>query len=555
MAAPIVLAIWVAALLPATAEAEQRPNVLLLMAEDLSPRIGAFGDAVAHTPNLDRLAEQGVRYTRAFTTSGVCAPSRAALMLGAHQISFGAQHMRTSGRDYLAVPPPGMKAFPELLRAGGYYTYTTSKLDYQFSGPLPTKGSGPFTIWDAAGLSGPDRDWRNRRDGQPFFGFVNFGVTHESGVFAPFGHWPHSTTHFVMQLARLFTAGPRPEDLPKTDPRKIVPEPYYPDTPTVRADIARHYDNIAAMDHQVGAVLAELEADGLADETIVIWTTDHGDGLPRAKRELYDSGIRVPMIVRWPERFRPPGAVPGSADDRLVSFVDLAPAILALAGLDAPESMQGVDFAAGGPAREAVFASRDRIDEVEDRQRAARDRRFKYILSQRPEREGGHPLEFRDNLAMMREMRGLLREGKLDAAQRRWFEPPGRERLFDLHADPHELRNVASDPAYRADLRRMRSLLAAWSERVPDWSGESEDAMRERLWPGAEQPLTSAPSFESGPEGLAIRSPTEGASIGYRIDDGDWRLYTAPVVVAEGAGVSAKAVRYGWRESEEARWP
>ena len=181
--------------------AQPRPNILLLMAEDMSSRVGAFGDAVAVTPNIDALAAQGVRYTHTFTTAGVCAPSRAAHILGRHQISTGGQHMRTGSRPagkYYAVPPPAVKAYPELLRAAGYYTYTDQKLDYQFAGVFP--GSGPFTIWSDEGQAAPD--WRGRAPGQPFFGFRNFMVTHESGVFSPLGSMPNSVTHFIMQVMR-----------------------------------------------------------------------------------------------------------------------------------------------------------------------------------------------------------------------------------------------------------------------------------------------------------------------------------------------------------------
>nr|MDJ0869567.1 sulfatase-like hydrolase/transferase [Myxococcota bacterium] len=285
----------------ASAESAHPPNLLLLVAEDLGPRIGAFGDPVARTPNLDRLAAEGVRYPNTFATAGVCAPARAALITGVHQISIGAQHMRASSRPaggYQSVPPPEVKAFPELLRAAGYHTFVTAKLDYQFSG-IRT-GSGPFTIWDAEDDAAL---WAGREAGQPFFGMLNFLETHESGLFLPLGHWPHSGMHLLVQLYRTWLFGLSGEDDP-TPPEAVAVPPWLPDTPAVRADLARHYDNVRRMDAAVGAILARLEADGLADSTVVIWMTDHGDGLPRAKRELFDSGLRVPMIVRWPERLR-----------------------------------------------------------------------------------------------------------------------------------------------------------------------------------------------------------------------------------------------------------
>jgi len=535
------------------ARAADRPNILLLMAEDMSPRVGAFGDSVAVTPNLDALAAEGVRYTQTFTTAGVCAPSRAAHILGMYQISTGTQHMRASSRPaggYRSVPPDGVKAYPELLRAAGYYTYTDDKLDYQFSGPLA--GSGPTTLWDEEGAEATA--WRDRRAGQPFFGFVNFLVTHESGVFRPLGSMPHSPIHLAMQLLRWWQLdGPVPD---RVAPADVTLPPYYPDTPLVRADVARHYNNIAYMDAQVGAILRQLDADGLAESTVVIWTTDHGDGLPRAKRELYDSGIEVPMIIRWPETYRPAGVEPGQVDSRLISFVDLAPTILELAGVTVPDYMQGRDFAAANASpRDYVYAARDRIDEIVDRQRAVRDQRFKYVRSWYPRQAGGDDLSFRDNLDMARQMRAMYEAGELNAVQRLWYEAPGEERLFDLASDPHEVHDVSRDPAYRAELRRMRAAMDSWLERVEDWSEDSEDDMVARFEPGGRQPTTPPPTLAKVAGELVITPAEPGHSLEYRVNEGPWHLYVAPLATAATDTVKARAVRYGWKESEIVSYP
>lgn len=524
-----------------------RPNILILMAEDMSDRVGAFGDEVAVTPHIDQLARQGVRYPNTFTAAGVCAPSRAAHIMGMHQISFGGQHMRSSNGPtggYKAVPPPQVKAYPELLRAGGYYTWTDIKLDYQISGL--TYGSGPFTIWD---LDGDDEEgWRKRQPGQPFFGLVNFNVTHESGVFTPLGHWPNSFTHLFMQLIRAVTLPTTPEDEPVTPSQVQVP-PYYPDTETVRADMARHYNNIAVMDQQVGDILAQLEADGLADSTIVIWTSDHGDGLPRAKRDLFDLGIKVPMVIRWPEAYRPKGVAKNGIDTRLVSFVDFAPTILRLAGVTRPAFLQGRDFVEGEP-RKYIYASRDRIDEVPDRQRAVRDKRYKYIRSWHPEQPGGHRLAYRDNMDMMQELWVLLEAGELNAQQSQWFEAPGEERLFDVLEDPFELNNLAANPTHRNTLDRMRAALSHWLSEVEDWSDQSEAEMYARFQPDGKLLVTAAPEVALATGQLRLSSASAGASMGYRINGGEWRLYTGSVDIPAGTEIEAKAVRYGWEESE-----
>ena len=525
-----------------------QPNIVLIVAEDLSARIGAFGDPVARTPNIDRLAREGVRFPNTFTTAGVCAPSRAALITGWHQISIGGQHMRTSTRPaggYMAVPPPDVKAFPEQLRAAGYYTLVDQKLDYQFSGVLT--GSGPFTIWDAQGL---DETWQNRPEKTPFFAMFNLGETHESGIFQPLGSWPHSGLHLLMQLVRAWQYG-LDDGEGATDPAAVPLPPYYPDTSTVRADLARHYNNVARMDAHVGEILARLEADGLAASTIVVFTTDHGDGLPRAKRELYDAGIRVPMIVRWPESLRPPGLGPGTLDDRLVSFVDLAPTFLEWAGAPVPAELPGRSLSSlRAEPRRYVYASRDRIDEVQDRQRALRDERFKYIRSFHPDQPGGHRLGFRDNIEMMRELWALKAAGQLDALQLRWFEPPGAERLFDIRADPHELHDLSRDPAYAAELSRMRAALDEWLAGLEDWSDRSEDEMVAGFQPEGEQLVTASPVLAVERSRIVATCATEGASIGYRVGDGPWRLYRAPIEATTGARVTAKAVRYGYSESE-----
>lgn len=525
-----------------SAAASERPNILLLVAEDLSPRIGAFGDAVAQTPNIDRLATEGVRFTNTFTTAGVCAPSRAALITGQYQFSFGAQHMRTwngpAGR-YFAQPERGVRAFPELMRAAGYFTFTDTKLDYQFS--EVRAGTGPFTIWDRDGVTW--QAWHDRTPGQPFFGFINFIQTHESGVMR-MDVQPYSPSHAGSQQLRR-TANLIAETV--TDPAQVILPPYYPDLPALRADLARHYDNIRRMDEQVGAVITALEADGLADSTIVIWTTDHGDGLPRSKREVLDSGLHVPMIVHLPESFRagtPYEFIVGSEDARLVSFVDLAPTILELAGIERPDYLHGESFLDGN--RTHILAGRDRIDEVDDYQRAVRDKQYKYIRSWRPDVPGGHPLNYRDNLDGVRAWRAAYQSGALSSTTGRWFEPVGEEQLYDIEADPFELTNLAASAAHRPTLERLRGLLAAELERFGDTSAISEEELRSRYVSDGSVPVTPAPTFGVG-ETITLMSAVDG-SIGYRrIGDTHWQIYASPLPRGD---YEVKAVRYGWRESD-----
>jgi N-sulfoglucosamine sulfohydrolase len=565
--APIVAALLLATLLCGAvsrlaAQATTRPNILWISNEDMSPRLGAYGDPVARTPTLDALAKQSVRFTNAFTTAPVCAPSRAAIITGMYQPAIGAQHMRTTESTfaelpgpYLAVPPFYVKAFPEYLRAAGYYTTNNYKTDYQFGEPA--------TVWDEVGTTA---HWRNRPDkSQPFFSVFNLMITHESQLFG--------------QANR---AKPR-----VTDPARVQVPPYYPDTPAVREEIARFYDRIADMDGQVGQILKQLDEDGLADNPIVFYWSDHGDAFPRSKRSLYDSGLKVPLMIRWPGRLNP--AFPaGSVNDQLVSFVDLAPTVLALAGVDIPAHMQGRVLVGpkAQPEPQYVFAARDRMDMEYDMIRGARDRQYLYVRNFQPELPYVGLVQYRNQSLIMQELLRLQAEGRLTGPQTLWLQthrPP--EELYDTRADPHDVHNLAGDPAHAATLARMRGATTDWMTRIGDQGLINEAEMVQRMWPGGVQPVTAAPfilkrgstpapaaagegaaagggvardsvqSF-SGPTEVEIYVPTQGASVSYTTDPGPnarWRLYAGPFRLQGPVTVRAKAIRYGYRESAETR--
>lgn len=524
------------------------PNILLIVAEDMSGKVGAFGDEVAQTPAIDALAREGIRFPNAFTAAGVCAPSRSALITGVYPISMGTHQMRTSQgvpgstlESYQAVPPPDIKAFPELLRAAGYVTANFAKRDYQFG--------EPFTIWDVdvGGFLSPLEPalWRQLPDGKPWFVMVNLTATHESHL-ATFGGEYSEPWHTRMtQLASAQAA--RVERV--TDPGEVTVPPYFPDTPDVRASIAQHYDNIHYMDGQVAAIVAALEADGLADDTIVVWTTDHGDAFPRAKRAVYDSGTRVPMVVRFPDE-----SAAGTVREQLVSFVDLAPTFLELADAEVPAFIQGRNFLEGEP-RTYVYAARDRMDETVDRQRSVRDQRYRYVRNFMPEVAYFRPLLFRDMFPIMRELWRGAEGGTLAPEQDFYFTAPRPiDELYDTEADPHEVDNLAGRDEFQSILVRMRSELERWTRSVGDRGETPELEMVESMWPGLVQPVTGAPQVETsvdtvGRQLLTLASATEGASIGYRVNDGAWQLYTGPFAVDDTATVETKAIRYGYKES------
>lgn len=413
----------VVAVLSAVAQAP-RPNILWITAEDIGPHWGCYGDAYATTPNIDALAARGLRYRTVWSTAPVCAPARTAIIAGMYPTSLGAEHMRSE-----VAPPPWLRMYPQFLRDAGYYCSNNSKEDYNIS--------KPGQVWDD---SSPRADYRNRGEGQPFFAVFNYTMTHESAV----RRRPHTWRHDV--------------------DRAPVP-PYHPNTPEVRQDWAQYYDNIADFDAKVGEHLRRLEAEGLADDTIVMVYGDHGPGLPRCKRWPYDSGLRVGLVVFVPEQFRaliPSRDRAGGEVRRLVSFVDLAPTVLSLAGLRPPAWMQGRAFLGPYAAEppEYLFGLRGRMDERIDMVRSVRNARYVYLRHYLPHRIYGQYMEYMFQMPTTRVWKDLYDAGRLDSpAQRRFWEPKPCEELYDLEADPHETVNLADSPDHRAVLERMRNAL------------------------------------------------------------------------------------------------
>jgi len=522
-----------------------RPNILWVSFEDTNPYYGCYGDPVARTPSLDRLAADGRRWPSTYSTAGVCAPARSAIITGMYPTSIGTHHMRTTHTNrytpemptpYSAVVPHFVKCFPEYLRAAGYYCTNNTKTDYQFTPPV--------SAWDE--LSG-EAHWRNRPDpDQPFFAVFNLGDTHESGM------WPEKCPDI------------------KFDPDAIELPPYFPDTPKVREAMARMHTNIEHNDTILGQFLDQLEEDGLTENTVVFNWSDHGP-LPRGKRWPYDSGIHVPMIVRWPGQLEP-----GTVSDRLLSTIDLGPTVLSIADIEIPWHMQGQAFLGDqeAPPREYVFATRDRYDESYDMVRAVRDKRFKYIRNYRPDLPYLLWIPYRNRHPILQETWRLHAEGKLEGPQELMFQSPRPvEELYDTQCDPFEISNLAYDPDYQTELARLRSALDAWREEVGDLGEVPEAEMVRQWYPNGEQPRTAAPvmipiceespGMDAAPEGgsfgapvlLQLHSATQGASIAWTTEPGEevhWNLYTDPIRLPNGeTTLRAKAIRIGYEESEE----
>ena len=445
----------------AASGAAKSPNILWITCEDMSPNLGCWGDAYARTPHIDRLAKQSVRYTRAFATAPVCSPVRSCLITGVCASSLGTANLRSK----MPVPRQ-MTGLPSYLRRAGYFCSNNVKTDYNTANePAIIKAS-----WDACSAKA---HWRLRKAGQRFFSVFNDMTSHQSRTMV----WPYEKFQKDVQ-SRL-----APSE--RHDPAKAPVWPYYPDTPIVRRTIARYYDCISVMDQNVGRILKELEDDGLADETIVFFYSDHGAGLPRHKRLALDSGLHVPLLIRFPAKYRhlaPAG--PGQTVDRLVSFVDFPPTVLALAGLKAPAYMQGRAFLGARPAapRTAIYGARDRVDEAFDLARCVRDGRWLYVRNYMPHLSYNQPSTYSDLGEIRGEITRLAAEGKLTTPAQKHYAGPTRavEELYDTASDPRQIRNLAAQADHRPRLQAMRKRLREWILRTRDLGFLPETDMARR---------------------------------------------------------------------------
>lgn len=401
--------------------AAEKPNILWLTSEDHGPHMGCYGDPIARTPNIDALAAKGMIFKKAWSVCPVCAPARTAIITGVYPSSSGGLHMRSM------VPlPPEIKLYPQLLREAGYYCTNNSKEDYN----VPKSGM----VWnDSSGMA----TWKNRKEGQPFFAIFNSTKSHESQLRTR----PHKAI---------------------TDPAKVRVPAYHPDTPEVRQDWAQYHDKVSEADADAGKRLKELADAGLADDTIVFYFGDHGSGMPRSKRWPSNSGLHVPMVVYFPEKWKslaPKEYKAGGQSDRMVSFVDLAPTLLSLAGVQPPKWMQGHAFA--GPFQSEpqpyIYGERGRMDERMDGVRSVTDGRYVYLRNYYPHVSQAQRVAYQFETPTTRVWRALFDSGKANEAQGIfWKEPKAPEELYDLQSDPDEVKNLAASPEHRAVLEKLR---------------------------------------------------------------------------------------------------
>ena len=501
-----------------SAQTAVRPNILVIVCEDISPYLHCYGDPVAISPNIDRLAGRGIRHTNMFTTVGVSAPSRYALITGRYPSEDGANYMRVTTFDpaFEVVPPAGVKCYTEYMREAGYYCTNNSKTDYQFKPPV--------AAWDE---NGNKAHWKNAPDDQPFLAIFNIGVTHESQL------WLNTN------------------DPLEVDPAKVPLPPYYPDVPEIRHDVAVMYSNIARMDRQVQEFLDELNNSPRKDNTIVIFYSDNGGPIPRGKREIMDSGSRVPFIIAFPNGWKA-----GTVNDELNMFLDIPATILSLAGVKVPTNIQGQAMYGKQKAkpREYVFGATDRFDEQIEKRASIRDDRFLYIRNYMPEQSVYRPNAYRRQIPMMLKMEKMHDQGLLDSIQMLWFTAPAlAEALYDCKQDPFQIHNLANDSLYAPKLKQMRAAFQReWIDKYNrNWVSHDEKYFIERARPDGLQPVTANPEAEITKDGyFIIKNHSAATTVSYAVGKAKMRIYTKPVKLNKGDEVSYIAGRIGYKNSD-----
>ncbi|MBR8536373.1 sulfatase-like hydrolase/transferase [Carboxylicivirga sediminis] len=521
----------------------QKPyNILWLSCEDIGPIISAYGTNGIETPNIDRLAQEGILFSKAYATVGVCAPSRSSIITGMYPISIGAHNMRTgdhwafhapedehyqtsikvkdkTGRNvpqYSVVPPVEVRCFTEYLRAAGYFCTNNAKCDYQFNCPI--------TAWDEVGN---DAHYQHRPKEQPFFAVFNHGITHESQI------WKRQSE-------------------PLTVDTNVIRIPdYYANIPIVRRDVGRKYSNIEALDAQIGEWLQKLEEEDLLDRTIIFFWSDHGGPLLRQKRAVGNSGLRVPLIVRFPDKRQA-----GTVVNDIVSLIDLGPTVLSLAGIQPPDYMHGKAFLGAYKAENGhqyAFGSADRFDEHTQMSRSVLDGHYVYIRNYLLDQPYTYPLYYREQIEMTRELIALNQRGLLNGDASYIFRQSlPREELYDLKHDPDEVHNLTNHPAYKDKLEELRNALCHWQLEMNDKGFIPEHDLVNLMWPNGIQPQTETVQFSTNNQHVSLTCATPGASIAYQKDDNIgtnlWELYSEPIKITKGK-IAARAVRIGYQTS------
>ncbi len=508
-------------------EAQIRPNIIWLVAEDQSPDFfPMYGDSTISLPNIESLSLDGVVFTNAYTPVPVCAPTRSAIITGMYPTTLGTHNMRTykayttENQPEIGIPsysplvPDGVKMFTEYLRKEGYYCTNNAKEDYNFRAPE----SG----WDESSTSA---HWRNRPKDAPFFSVFNFNVCHESGI------WKQGEEELYVS------------------PDSITVPPYFPDNDVIRHDLAVNYSNLKRLDEQLGKIIHQLKEDGLYENSIIFFYGDHGGPFPRYKRALYDTGIKLPLVIKFQDNIKK-----SNYDDQLLSFIDFAPTLLSWAGIMPPKVMQGkARFGVYKDSTESnyVFASSDRFDEMYDKLRAVRTKKFKYIRNYNPEISNAMAVKYREQMPMMQNMMTLHALGKLDSLSSLWFRTPKpEEELYDMENDPFELVNLSDKIQFQDTLVHLRKVLNNWIKETNDLGRTPEKDLINMWFPNGEQPkLKPIQMVEKGDEINLISEKSDATIIWQEPGDVSWHIYSEPL--NKNVSFIAKAVRIGYTDSDD----
>ena len=501
------------------------PNIIWLVAEDQSPEFfPMYGNTVVKLPYLNGLAQDGMVFENAYSPVPVCAPARSALITGLYPTTLGTHNMRTynaykeENQPSIGIPsysppaPEGVKMFTEYLREAGYYTTNNAKEDYNFK-----KNSA---AWDE---SSPQAHWKNRNPNQPFFAVFNFGISHESQI------WNQGEKPLLV------------------DPLLLTVPPVFPDTPEIRKDLAVNYSNLIRLDQQIGKIIEQLKAEGLYKNSVLFFYGDHGGPFPRYKRALYETGIKVPLIIKFSDQKNA-----STRNEDFISFIDFAPTVLSLAGIKPPTVMQGK--AQFGPFQsekksEYIFASSDRFDEQVDRVRAVRYGKFKYIRNFNPEISNALPVLYREQMPIMQQLNRMWEAGVLEPEVSAWFETPKPwEELYNLENDPYELNNLAEEISLQDTLEFLRNRLEQWIVETKDLGQFPEKELLLHWFPDKKPKQLTPLEYKIEKGKIYLSHSDSSASIVWKTtQDSVWSLYSKPLERSN--SLQAKAERIGFTES------
>ena len=436
---------------------EDKPNILWIVGENLKLDLGCYGAKNVKTPNLDKLAAEGERYTKVFSTSPVCAPSRSAFFVGMYQTTTDTHNMRSHREDDYRLPE-GVRPITHRLKDNGYFTANLKTMNGEEigSGKLDLNFVNEGKLYDGG-------KWEELKDNQPFFAQMNtleceYDIYDRNTWRQPRVEWKGEKYHEKIATVK-----------------NVNPPPYYPDHPVVREEWARYLNSVSGMDKTIGKVLRRLEKDGLVDNTIVMFFGDNGRIEPRGIHWCYDSGLHVPMIIRWPTGFPAPANYSvGAVKGEVVSLIDITPTTLGFAGIKKPFGMHGRVFLGNrvGPERTYAFSARDRVDETVNRVRSVRGKKYHYLRNYYPDRHFTSLNRYKEKCFPIKPlMRELMAAGKLTGPPADLMSPTvSPEQLFDTEADPHEINNLASSakPEHRQALLQMRTALNTWIVETQD---------------------------------------------------------------------------------------